>query len=256
MQAGAITGYIDVAQVALYAFWIFFFGLIIYLRKEDKREGYPLISDRADGARLDGWPRMPTPKTFLLPQGGIVTAPREEPPQPAFDAVPVAGWPGAPLQPIGNAMLAGVGPAASALRADTPDLTFEAGEHRVVPLRVATDHSIDAESPDPLTMEVVGADGVVGGIVTDLWIDRAETVIRYLEVTLAAGPSVLLPMPLAKLDTKTRRIVVKSILGAQFADVPQLAHPDQVTLREEDRIAAFYAGGNLFAEPRRLEPLL
>ncbi len=36
MQTGAITGYIDVAQLALYGFWIFFAGLIIYRRLEDK----------------------------------------------------------------------------------------------------------------------------------------------------------------------------------------------------------------------------
>ena len=28
MGTGAITGYIDVAQVALYAFWIFFFSTL------------------------------------------------------------------------------------------------------------------------------------------------------------------------------------------------------------------------------------
>jgi len=35
-----------------------------------------------------------------------------------------------------------------------------------------------------------------------------------------------------------------------------LANPDQVTLREEDQIAAYFASGNLYAEPRRVEPLL
>jgi photosynthetic reaction center H subunit len=44
METGAITSYIDVAQVVLYAFWIFFAGLIYYLHQEDKREGYPLLS--------------------------------------------------------------------------------------------------------------------------------------------------------------------------------------------------------------------
>ena len=39
---GSITGYIDVPQLVLYAFWIFFAALIYYLRQEDKREGYPL----------------------------------------------------------------------------------------------------------------------------------------------------------------------------------------------------------------------
>jgi photosynthetic reaction center H subunit len=54
--------YIDAAQIALYAFWIFFAGLIIYLRREDKREGYPL--DSPQGPR-EGWPTVPAKKTYL-----------------------------------------------------------------------------------------------------------------------------------------------------------------------------------------------
>ena len=54
--------YIDGAQIALYAFWIFFAGLIIYIRREDKREGYPLESPQ--GPR-DGWPKSAGPKTFI-----------------------------------------------------------------------------------------------------------------------------------------------------------------------------------------------
>ena len=38
MPKGAITGYIDVAQLALYAFFLFFGWLVFYLRREDKRE--------------------------------------------------------------------------------------------------------------------------------------------------------------------------------------------------------------------------
>jgi len=255
MKAGAITGYIDVAQIALYGFWIFLAGLIYYLRKEDKREGYPLVTDRP-GQFLDGFPRPPAPKTYLLAHGGTVSLPRAEDHQPAFDGVPIAAWPGAPLQPVGNAMLAGVGPAASALRAETPDLMNETTDIRIVPLRVATDHYLDDESPDPRTMQVIGADGVAGGVVSDIWIDRAEAVIRYLEVTLVAGPSVLLPMPLVRIDARAGVVNVQSILGAQFEDAPMLANPDQVTLREEDKIQAYFASGHLYAEPSRLEPLL
>ena len=51
-------------------------------------------------------------------------------------------------------------------------------------------------------------------------------------------------------------LVVRSVLGAQFAHAPMLANPDQVTLREEDQIAAYFASGNLYAEPSRMEPLL
>jgi photosynthetic reaction center H subunit len=54
--------YLDGAQLALYAFWLFFIGLIIYLRKEDKREGYPLESPQ--GPR-EGWPVRPPKKTYI-----------------------------------------------------------------------------------------------------------------------------------------------------------------------------------------------
>ena len=59
---GVAMQYIDGAQIALYAFWIFFAGLIIYIRREDKREGYPLESPQ--GPR-DGWPKSAGPKTFI-----------------------------------------------------------------------------------------------------------------------------------------------------------------------------------------------
>jgi photosynthetic reaction center H subunit len=255
METGAITSHIDVAQVALYGFWLFFAGLIYYLRQEDKREGYPLVTDRPNQPRVAGFPPVPSPKTFVLPNGGVVTAPRQEAAQPAFDALPVAAWPGAPMHPTGDPMLAAAGPGASALRADTPDPNFET-RPRVLPLRVATDLFLDPEGPDPITMEAVGADGVVGGVVTDVWIDQPEMIIRYLEVTLPAGPSVLVPMPLIRVNETARQVIVQSILGAQFAHAPMLANPDQVTLREEDRIVAYYGGGTLYADPRRVEPLL
>lgn len=56
-----ITDYIDTAQLVLYAFWFFFFGLVYYLRREDKREGYPLDSDRR-GVAVQGFPAQPPAK--------------------------------------------------------------------------------------------------------------------------------------------------------------------------------------------------
>ena len=53
---------LDGAQIALYVFWLFFGGLIYYIRREDKREGYPLESPQ--GPR-EGWPKMPEPKTYI-----------------------------------------------------------------------------------------------------------------------------------------------------------------------------------------------
>ncbi|MFO1057957.1 MAG: photosynthetic reaction center subunit H [Dongiaceae bacterium] len=253
MQAGAITSYIDVAQLALYAFWIFFAGLIFYLRREDKREGYPLESERSGHVLVQGFPAIPSPKTFLLRDGSTLQAPRAEPPQRPIAARPVGGWLGAPMEPTGNPMVDGVGPAAYVERSEVPDTTFE-GELRIVPLRVATDYGVDAEDPDPRGMAVIAADGRRAGTVADIWVDRADAVIRYLEVGLADGHRVLLPMTMARVGEDS--VKVASILAAQFAAVPALANPDQITSREEDRITAYYAGGHLYATPDRLGPLL
>jgi photosynthetic reaction center H subunit len=255
MQAGAITGYMDVAQVTLYVFWVFFFGLVIYLRKEDKREGYPLVSDYP-GEIVQGFPIMPAPKAFILPHGaGTVYAPRPASAEPSYNAQPVAPWPGAPMQPLGNPMLANAGPSAWALRADVPDLLQETNETRIVPMRLLPEYFLDEESPDPRGQRAVGADGVVGGEVSDIWIDRAEMQVRYLEVKTAAGSSVLVPMPLVRIDA-SGRVTAESVLGSQFSSAPTLASPDQVTSREEDQIQAYFAGGQLFATPGRMEPLL
>ena len=257
MPTGAITQYIDVAQLALYAFWIFFAGLIIYLRREDKREGYPLESDRSGSVRVQGWPPMPAPKSCLLARGGMTRTGGEADTRPVA-AKPTGPFLGAPLEPTGNPMLDGVGPAAYANRADVPDLTLE-GLPKIVPLRVAADFDVEHQDPDPRGMHVVGADGMVGGIVRDVWVDRSETIFRYLEVEvpLTSGTRrVLLPINFTRIDGAKRQVKVASILGAQFAGVPAHANPDQVTFREEDRICAYYGGGTLYAEPSRAEPLV
>lgn len=254
MKTGAVTGYIDVAQLALYAFWIFFAGLIVYLRREDKREGYPLESDRSEHVRVQGFPAIPSPKTFKLAGGHDVHVPRPERDTRTILARPTAGFPGAPLQPTGNPMLDAVGPCAYALREDQPERLLD-GTAMIVPLRIAPSFSVSLEDADPRGMEVFGADRELGGTVADIWVDRAEPQIRYLEVATGAR-RVLLPMNFVKIHRETRRITVKSILGAQFATVPSLANPDQVTLLEEDQIMAYYGGGHLYATPARAEPFL
>jgi photosynthetic reaction center H subunit len=256
MKTGALTDYIDVAQLALYAFWIFFAGLIFYLRREDKREGYPLESDRSSGRiKVQGFPAMPKPKTFLLEDGSTVIAPREEHDSRPILARPLGGYLGAPLQPTGNPMLDAVGPASFAERAKHPDLTID-GLPMLVPLRIATGFTVAAKDPDPRGMPVYGADGERGGVVRELWVDRAEPQIRYLEVETAGMRRVLLPINFAKISGGKRRVNVKSILGSQFATVPGIASPDQITRREEDQIMAYYASGNLYATPARAEPFI
>lgn len=276
-STGAITSYIDVAQLVLYAFWIFFIGLIFYLRREDKREGYPLDAGNDhpyERERLKGFWPIPAAKKFTLSNGTVIDTGR--PDTRSVAALPVAKFQGAPLQPTGNAMLDAVGSAAYAERADVVDHTVE-GAPKIVPLRVATDFSIAAGDPDPRGMEVVGAHGFAAGVVKDVWVDRSECLIRYLEVEVNTSNgvrNVLCPMPLAKIvpartaapsdgpvtqrvvTGRQRRVQVQSILARQFADVPAHKNPDQVTLLEEDKISAYYGGGHRYADPSRMEPLL
>jgi len=54
---------LDGAQIALYAFWLFFAGLVYYLRREDKREGYPLETER--GPAKHGFPITPEKRKYI-----------------------------------------------------------------------------------------------------------------------------------------------------------------------------------------------
>jgi photosynthetic reaction center H subunit len=259
--------YLDVAQVTLYVFWIFFACLIFYLRREDKREGYPLESTALGGGIVHGFPRMPDLKSYLLSNGHVATLPNHKNDRRDVAVAPIARWPGAPMGPTGNPMRDGVGPASWADREDVPELNIDKVPC-IVPLRIAEGTYLESRDPDPRGMRVMGADSEPGGIVTDVWVDRAEALIRYLEVEVvaaaaggasvgvASGKRVLLPMPFAKIDGRRGRVCVNAILGSQFADVPVTASPDQVTKREEDRIVGYYGGGTLYATPARQEPLL
>jgi photosynthetic reaction center H subunit len=156
-------------------------------------------------------------------------------------------------------MLDGVGPASYALRATKPELTDE-GEHRTVPLRIATDHWVAAEDPDPRGLDVITADGAVAGVVSDLWVDRASTQLRWLEVALPdpLARHVILPIELVqvRLGARGGDVKVVSVTAAQLAAAPVPESPDSVTAREEDRIAAYFASGHLYAFPSRSEPLI
>lgn len=253
---GEIMGYIDVAQVTLYVFWIFFAYLIIYIRSEDKREGYPLEADVTGREEGIFYPPMPAPKTFHLAGGKTVTVPSGKGDTRLVKAERTAGFPGAPLHPTGNPLLSGAGPASYAERADVPDITLH-GEPRIVPLRAAPGFGVAAEDKSPIGYNVIGADGAVAGTLRDIWVDRSETIIRYYEVEVkGSGRRVLLPFGFATIDGRRGRVNVASILASQFADVPGTAKPDQVTLLEEDKIVGYFGGGHLYATPGRIGPML
>ena len=261
MQTGAITGYIDVAQLALYAFWLFFAGLIYYLHRENKREGYPLVREQGEGRRsrgvIEGFPPTPRPKKFLMQDGLVITVPREEGVQPVNGVR--RNFPGAPLVPLGDPLLSAMGPGSYAQRADVPDHAYDDRMPKIVPLRAAPAFFLATEDPDLHGFDVVGCDGKVAGTVVDEWIDRSEVVVRYAEVQLTlpnASHRVLLPLNYLAIRAKKRQVVTTFITAAQFAHVPVTKEPETVTLLEEDKIMAFYAGGMLYATPRRAEPLL
>lgn len=257
MGKGAITGYVDVAQIVLYMFWVFFAGLIYYLQRESKREGFPLENHLPNGRSYTstGLIGMPTPKTYKLANGSEVSAPSYKVSPQTLKATPLYKTNGAPLEPTGNPMLDGVGPGAYADRRDEPELNYE-GHPVIVPLRTAQGFSVSEKDTNPIGMTVLGADGIAAGTVRDLWMDRSEQLFRFLEVSLptASGQgSVLLPINFCRIGKDS--VKVQAILGSQFALVPRNKQPDTVTLLEEEKIMAYYGGGTLYATPERQEPL-
>ena len=254
MEFGNVTSYIDLAQLLLYLFWGFFFSLVVYLHNESKREGYPTVDSHAPNYRGGTLFGLPKPKTYTRPHGqGTRTAPRADP-QYELKAKQLVKGPGFPLEPTGNPMLDGVGPASWATRPDTPDLTHDEGSPRIIPMRVAADWNVEGRDPDPRGKAIFGVDGEQGGVVTDLWIDLSEPHIRYLEID-AGGKQVLMPMNFARVK-KTGEVIAKSVCGRHFADAPGTANPDFVTLQEEDKISAYFGGGYLYALEERTEPVL
>lgn len=259
-MSSELTPYLDVTQVVLYAFWLFFAGLIYWLRKEDRREGYPVESDSPRIVLSPHSILIPKPKTFLLPNGHTVHAPRFDRDERELLAERTAPSAGSPLEPLGDGLLSGMGAAAWAERADEHEQTLD-GSDMIVPLRAAPDFQISA-GPDPRGFQVVASDGELAGTVEDLWVDRADVMVRYLEVSLAREAdggltrARLLPIGVLTLDRVKRRVRVNALRAEQFAAVPVLKDRDRITLLEEERISAFYAGGRRYAEPRRVEPLL
>ena len=259
MLRGALTGYVDVAQVTLYVFWGFFACLIYYLARENHREGYPLVSEKSDvGEQMpEGFP-IPAVKTYRLYHGGDAQSPPNYPARAPEGARPAAGFPGAPLVPTGNPLVDGVGPASYCNREDTPDLTFE-GDDKFKPLRVALEYRVDPGEPPPQGMRVIANDGIEVGGVIDVWINLIEHATVYLEVELAGvatSPRVLIPERYVRYRRRARQVVVRSLSAEQFLDIPRTRHPDRITRLEDDKLVGYFGGGTLYGKAGRSEPLL
>ncbi len=177
-----------------------------------------------------------------------------------INAVPVDGYNGSPLVPTGNPMIDGIGPASWANRSDTPDMTVH-NAPKIVPMRLDPTFFVAKGDPDPRGLPVIAADKEVAGTVVELWVDRAEPQVRYYEVKLAAsGRHVMLPAGFVQWPNfglwGNDKLLVKAITAAQFGNVPAIKRDDQITLLEEDRVMAYFAGGHLYATAERAEPII
>ena len=259
MQAGTYLTNLDYATVSIYAFWIFFAGLILYLNRESKREGYPLVTPGRPLQRNEGiFPGVPGPKTFLLANGTTVQAPRPEV-EREIAMVPTDRSAGSPMIPTGDPMVDGVGPAAYVMRSMHPAVLHDDGTPAIVPLRLAHGFNVDTKDPDPRGFNVLDADGVIAGRCVDVWLDKSEMIFRYIEVAVATDMgerTMLFPVPLIRVDGERRVVTVRTLLAKHFAKAPTLSFRDSITLREEDMVSAYCAGGQLYAKPERAEPFL
>lgn len=265
MNAAYIVGTLDVAELAFLLFFGFFVALVFYLNKESRREGYPLEDEETGkihpGSLFDG-----EKKVFNLPNGRGTYVPedvaRDDINVPAVQSFKAAG---APWVPTGNAMKDGMGPAAFANRSKYPDLTFD-GRPRIVPIADSHELIVSPNDPQLIGWPVVAADGANAGTVSDIWVDQAEHIIRYLEVETTSGKKVLAPMMVAvahgnsllgkilpTTSDEKEFVEIDAITAAQFEDVPALETAGIITRYEEDRIQAYFGGGYMYATPERSE---
>ena len=75
MVGTTFFGDFDLASAAIWGFWIFFAGLVVYLQTENQREGYPLRDE--DGNPASGESVFPPqkPKTSRFSSSPISTGP-------------------------------------------------------------------------------------------------------------------------------------------------------------------------------------
>lgn len=265
MNAAYIVGTFDVAELAFLLFFGFFVALVFYLNRESRREGYPL-EDEGTGKIHPGSLFDADKKSFQLPHGRGTYVPEDVarddinvPAVPAFRAA------GAPLVPTGDPMIDGMGPAAWANRAKYPDLTFD-GRPRILPIADSHELVVSPNDPQIVGYPVVAADGVTVGKISDIWVDQAEHIIRYLEVETTSGKKVLAPMMVAVVhgnsllgallpihNDEPKYVEIDAITAAQFDNVPTLETPGIITRYEEDRIQAYFGGGYMYATPERSE---
>jgi photosynthetic reaction center H subunit len=191
---------------------------------------------------------VPAPKTFLLPHGrGSVTVPNGEREAREVALGRTAVSEGFPHAPLGDPMKDGVGPASWAPRRDIPELDGH-GHNKIVPMASASAFAVSA-GRDPRGLPVQAGDLEVVGRISDMWVDAPEQLVRYLEITLNSGSKKLVPVPMVKIQAD--RVRINSLSSDLFEGVPATKSQTEVTLLEEEKISAYYAGGTMYAASKR-----
>ena len=241
-------GTFDMASLAIWLFWGFFALLVYYLQTENMREGYPMETEDGKAAPNQGPFGLPRAKTFLLPHGrGAVTQPNGAREARDVAVGRTAMSEGFPHAPTGNPMADGVGPASWAARRDIPELDGH-GHNKLAPMAKAAGFAV-AAGRDPRGLPVQASDLEVVGRISDMWVDVPEQLVRYLEIDLNTGGKRLVPIPMAKIQKD--RVRINSISSDLFAAVPATKSASEVTMLEEEKISAYYAGGTMYAATKR-----
>jgi photosynthetic reaction center H subunit len=140
-MTGSFFGTFDLASISLWLFWLFFALLVIWIQRENQREGYPLENDdgsppiACSGAGTQdlqpaAWPRH-------------VQAPRPVPERKDLALARTNAAGGFPFEPTGDPMIDGVGPASWAPRRDEPELDGH-GHPKIQPMAAGRAFSVSA----------------------------------------------------------------------------------------------------------------
>jgi photosynthetic reaction center H subunit len=90
-----------------------------------------------------------------------------------------------------------------------------------------------------------------------MWVDVPEALVRYLTIDLnpeGSGKIRLAPINMVRIQSD--RVSVRSLYGHNFEGIPTIKADDQITLLEEEKIMAWFAGGTMYADPKRAEPVV
>ena len=244
-----VTQHIDLPQLAFWLFALAFVAICYFLRKNDKREGYPLKASPFTGERLRGAPLAAPPLTYLLNEGGATSTPHEYPAPPGA-VLPFYRFDGTPFRPAADLLRTPLGPGAWVMRSNEPMRT-ENGDLLLQPLRLCGPWSVGDGEANPCGMAVFDTRWRPVGIVADVWIDRGIRIIKHLEVELReglGGGRVLVPIFHVAINERAREIRVTALSDHEFAAIPMPAAPDRITAREEDQLNCYFAAGRFYRD--------